>query len=514
MRKHSLFLAYSLILATFLSCEKGDKPSSQEGTVIVNGIELSDGENPDSKINAELSWEHLFSNELTLSFISSESGEKFELPIDQIPQNSENQIILPIGNYTVTSNQNAGIFSDFLPISINEQISVIKGTQEITPKAQSDYGLVTVAKKNIAAAELVNPSGFDLEENEEVYYGYFRDGENLKIQIAPQNTSNSFRQTYTSSAFSHQHFAVSVSSDPDDVDLIIPGEFILDQEVIDLTSSGLPVALSPRITAELPTSQDENSGLAVIENRLFSINDGGNSNELFELDPETGEVLRTILINDAENTDWEDLAVSDSHLFIGDFGNNQGSRQDLKIYTVPIASLLNSEEASSEAISFSFSDQIDFSASSNNTNFDCEAMVYWQGELHLFSKNWVDDQTKHYTLPSTPGAYQAQLASTFNSKGLITAAAINENGELGLLGYENSGLSSRSFLWLFSDFGSSDFFTRSPHQLVLGSPAQLSQTEGLEFKNGSEVWIAGERINLGGLTVPAKISQLDLTGLF
>ena len=47
-----------------------------------------------------------------------------------------------------------------------------------------------------------------------------------------------------------------------------------------------------------------------------------------------GTILRTISIANASNIDWEDLAENDTHLFIADIGNNNGNRQDLKIYTI------------------------------------------------------------------------------------------------------------------------------------------------------------------------------------
>jgi hypothetical protein len=44
--------------------------------------------------------------------------------------------------------------------------------------------------------------------------------------------------------------------------------------------------------------------------------------------------LKTLKVN-AKNTDWEALTNDGNNFYIGDFGNNDGSRRDLTIYKVP-----------------------------------------------------------------------------------------------------------------------------------------------------------------------------------
>ena len=39
-------------------------------------------------------------------------------------------------------------------------------------------------------------------------------------------------------------------------------------------------------------------------------------------------------VNKEENVDWEDITQDETHIYIADFGNNNGNRTDLKIYKI------------------------------------------------------------------------------------------------------------------------------------------------------------------------------------
>ena len=78
---------------------------------------------------------------------------------------------------------------------------------------------------------------------------------------------------------------------------------------------------------------NENSGIIFFNGHLFTINDGGNSNSIFEMDT-LGTIIREITVTNAVNVDWEGIGQNSQSVFIGDFGNNSGSREDLCIYEI------------------------------------------------------------------------------------------------------------------------------------------------------------------------------------
>jgi len=148
---------------------------------------------------------------------------------------------------------------------------------------------------------------------------------------------------------------------------------------------------------------------------------------------------------------------------------------------------------SAEIINFSFSDQTDFTERINDNDFDCEAFFYYQDSLHLFTKNWVDEQTKHYTLPATPGTHVAQLRETFNTQGLIAGAAIDEaSGTISLLGYTPNGI---NFMWLLFDYQPNHFFSGNIRKISLGTGLTNSQTEGIIFTENGAGFVTSENFN-------------------
>ena len=77
------------------------------------------------------------------------------------------------------------------------------------------------------------------------------------------------------------------------------------------------------------TRLKEISGAAYFNNGLWVLNDAGNNNNFYRIDPLNGEILQTVTITNAYNIDWEELTCSETDLYIGDFGNNFGNRKNL-----------------------------------------------------------------------------------------------------------------------------------------------------------------------------------------
>lgn len=261
---------------------------------------------------------------------------------------------------------------------------------------------------------------------------------------------------------------------------------------------------TPIQIANLPSNLSESSGLAFFDDRLWTHLDGGNLDQLFQVDTLTGAVLETVTIPNSENKDWEDLAEDDEHIYIGDFGNNFGNRMDLRIYKIKKSNLVGGTP-SPELIEFSFSDQTDFTTAQNAHNYDCEAFFYWQDSLHLFSKNWVDFKTRHYVLPTIPGTYIAELRDSFNTQGQVTAADISDDGTVLLLGY-NIASQGDPFMWLLFDYQGNNFFSGNKRRIALGNVLFTSQVEGLTFRDGTRGFISSENLSV----LPGKLMAFDI----
>ena len=144
------------------------------------------------------------------------------------------------------------------------------------------------------------------------------------------------------------------------------------------------------LETELEASISETSGLLYINNTLITHNDSATTNQLFDVDTSTGMVTRTVTVTNATNTDWEDLTHDGTYIYIGDFGNYQGHRTNLKVYRILISDYFSSNSVTADVINFSYANQTDFTPSPLATNFDAEGLIHYNNNLYIFSKNWLD----------------------------------------------------------------------------------------------------------------------------
>ncbi|MEP7257413.1 MAG: hypothetical protein ABI687_03475 [Flavitalea sp.] len=258
---------------------------------------------------------------------------------------------------------------------------------------------------------------------------------------------------------------------------------------------------------------DETSGLIFTGGKLWTMNDSGGPNQIFRLDSATGAILQTVTVTNATNVDWEDLAADDNYIYIGDFGNNaHGNRTNLRIYRVAKTDIGTGATANVTAgiINFSYQDQsVLTDAGNNNTNYDCEAFLVKDNVLHLFSKDWVDAKTRHYTLVNTPGTQVAVPVETLNVSGLITGVDISAHNDIVLLGYTTNKLSI--FMYLLYDYAGDNFFSGNKRKFGMGSTLSFGQTEGITFINKSQGFISNERINSNPFFVSPMVQSFSLT---
>ena len=187
----------------------------------------------------------------------------------------------------------------------------------------------------------------------------------------------------------------------------------------------------------LPAEVSETSGLIFYNNRLITHNDSGNAPELFEIDTVSMQIVRKVTITNAENIDWEDMTQDDTHIYIGDFGNYNGTREDLTIYKISKQEYNQSEIVSAEKIDFSYEDQNEF-IDNGSSNWDAEALFSFNNQLVILTKQWIDGGTVAYSLEKTPGTHLAKNIGYYLVNGLVTGATYNPlSAKLVVLGHSN-----------------------------------------------------------------------------
>lgn len=236
---------------------------------------------------------------------------------------------------------------------------------------------------------------------------------------------------------------------------------------------------------ELSDSLKENSGLSFLKNKLYTFNDGGNSSEIFEINKVSGKIEKVFKTN-LINKDWEAMATDSANFYIGDFGNNAGARKDLMIYKIPFDGEKIADSA--KVISYFYPEQNDFSSRNLNNDFDAEAMIFLNGKIHIFTKEWVSKATSHYVVdPEITENQRAQKVENFQTDYVVTDAAYFQQ-KLYLIGYTKK---TEVFLSIFKETEPGIFFKEKPKKYYLGSALSIGQIEGIEAdENG--IYISGE----------------------
>ncbi|MBP0902928.1 T9SS type A sorting domain-containing protein [Mariniflexile gromovii] len=268
--------------------------------------------------------------------------------------------------------------------------------------------------------------------------------------------------------------------------------------------------INPAEKLALPSTLSESSGAIFFNGKLITHNDSGGENKLYELDTISGQITRTVTITNATNVDWEDITQDDTYIYIGDIGNNvSGNRTDLKIYKLSKNDYLSSTSVTAETIAFSYANQTNFTASSpNTTEWDAEALVSFDAtHLIIFSKNWVNNNTKAYLVPKSPGSYQlTPLAASLNSGGLITGGTYNPfTGKLYLIGYTSF---LQPFIWVCANFNGNNVFSGTNTQTSLSSFG-FEQVEAITFVNENRYFVTSESFSQSFISDYAKLMSFS-----
>ncbi len=233
----------------------------------------------------------------------------------------------------------------------------------------------------------------------------------------------------------------------------------------------------------------ESSGLApgATSQSYYSFGDGGNAATLYEISG-SGQLVRTLEIG-APNDDWESLSRDpQGNYYLGNCGNNESTRRDLSIYRLRLD---NPQQVGK--INFTYPDQTEFPPSKKRRNFDCEASLWHDGKVWLFTKDRGQSRTSNvYTVPDQPGTYTATKITGLAISGQVTDAALRPDGRrLVLLG--------RGELFILDGDSWADILKATPRQVSLEG---AGQTEGAVFKDNNTLLISTEQGALFEFTLP------------
>ncbi|MEO8211460.1 MAG: T9SS type A sorting domain-containing protein, partial [bacterium] len=257
------------------------------------------------------------------------------------------------------------------------------------------------------------------------------------------------------------------------------------------------IAVTATKKCSLPSILREASGIDYNGTDFWTHNDSG-TNKIYRVNI-SGILKQTIVLTGASNRNWEDITHNSTRttMFIGDFGNNNFDRTNLRIYKLPTPSS-TATSVTPSTINFKYPDQKQFP--SKWKNFDSEAFFHLNNKLYIFTKGEGSaiGYTKLYTVPDVAGTYTATLIDSFYVNSRITGAAISPD-------QKSVTLISNTKIFLFKNFTGSNIFNGASS--IISITGSWTQKEGVSYRTGQSIYIVDEG-------APGHLYSVDLSSYF
>ncbi|MGB0224145.1 MULTISPECIES: hypothetical protein [unclassified Marinobacterium] len=254
--------------------------------------------------------------------------------------------------------------------------------------------------------------------------------------------------------------------------------------------------LMPTSIRSLGENLPEGSGLALHNQTLWSINDGGNDPILygFDLTDDSATKVEKVTLRNAANLDWESLITTSEALVIADCGNNRGDRIWFQFHSISWDQLEESQGlVDANTINVKLAD-VTPAVERQDHNRDCEAVTEVDGNYWLFTKNWRDQKSRLYIVDPNSDQQSVSSHQSFDVAGLITGADYDaKSRRLALIGYGSGFAVTQPFIWIVPVYqGEAEF-----DQAVRYSLAKMGQWEAIHWYQG-HLLISRETSPLGG----------------
>ncbi|MFL5774504.1 MAG: hypothetical protein ACJ75F_15175 [Flavisolibacter sp.] len=240
----------------------------------------------------------------------------------------------------------------------------------------------------------------------------------------------------------------------------------------------------------LPKELKEISGVTKDGNALWAIADNS-KNALYKLDL-SGNISQKYIVNNVDFINAEAVTNDQHYVYIGDVGDNAGTRPFRSIIRISKSDLNNKNTVRGEEIRFTFPDEGIIKKKKQN-DFDCEAIMNFHDSIYLFTKRRDDGRTELYVLPKSPGSYVARSIGIFKVKGLITDAAVNPDGnEIAIIGYDEGH--TNPFIYVFNNFSGNNFFSGTHKRYELTANKKIGwQVESISYADNDSFFISCEK---------------------
>ena len=230
----------------------------------------------------------------------------------------------------------------------------------------------------------------------------------------------------------------------------------------------------------LPNTLEETSGLVVLNDTLWTLNDSGNEAALYAISNK-GELLDK-RDTTKTNIDWEDMTIVNGNILVADMGNNFGTRKNLYLLEVD---LTNGHATTLDSIPFNYPEQDNFDFQ-QYTQFDAEGIVYVENKIVVFTKNRSTLTSEVYVI--SPSGGPATKIGSLPVGSLITGADYRQESKtLALTGYRRD---DNQYLYVIDNFSLSLVADANISQYQLDFNG--AQIEAISIIDAKNFWITSE----------------------
>jgi len=236
-------LLMTILLVSLFSCNKEEESlSGLQGIVSFGGISLEfvPMGSPGERISGNSTWVHVFPSSADLIFTNKVTREQYTLEYNPNDFSAPYSITLPYGAYEYQSIVEGGIFSAFLPFEARGEFFLDSHNLEISLKAETEYGLVTLKDQYVEKASISNGDlESDLLENEDgdYWYMYVKGGTENHLVIKESFKGSTINRGLSVAANKHYNFVLKVNEGAAVITDLTMAPFELDEEEIIIGSN-------------------------------------------------------------------------------------------------------------------------------------------------------------------------------------------------------------------------------------------------------------------------------------
>ncbi|AGA77684.1 fibrobacter succinogenes major paralogous domain-containing protein [Echinicola vietnamensis] len=244
MNKTSYLLLIFLLALSGCMQEASDE-APQLGIVNLSSITFEDMEHyaPNHRSTSLSAWQHILPEEAEITFTDKATGQEYHLTYNPYDLLSGATIVLPYGQYSYYTKVWGAEEAKYLPYKLSGEFELNRAALDITVKATTKFGLITLDATHVQEAYLDHGKALQLTENGKYYYLYVRKGSNRTLSVVENFSHQMLQQTITLKGFHHYHYKLDLEKEETGLQLIKLnlGEFHFDFSDVNIDGEGQTV---------------------------------------------------------------------------------------------------------------------------------------------------------------------------------------------------------------------------------------------------------------------------------